>query len=55
MRCPLCTHVSYIRTSRYITDKTKEAYYQCANLDCSCAFKTIESISKVINRESRIS
>ena len=26
MRCPLCTHASYTRTSRYITERTKEAY-----------------------------
>ena len=53
MRCPMCNHVSYIRTNRYITDQTKEAYYQFTNLDCSCAFKTIESISKVINRKGQ--
>lgn len=48
MRCPLCTHASYIRTSRYITEKTKEAYYQCQSLTCSCTFKTVESVDKIL-------
>ncbi|MBH3250010.1 ogr/Delta-like zinc finger family protein [Serratia marcescens] len=42
MRCPLCTHASYTRTSRYITERTKEAYYQCQSLTCSCTFKTVD-------------
>lgn len=48
MRCPVCNHSSHIRTSRYITDKTKEAYYQCQNIECSCTFKTIESVEKIL-------
>ncbi|WP_188474415.1 ogr/Delta-like zinc finger family protein [Hafnia psychrotolerans] len=52
MRCPLCRSAAHIRTSRYITEQTKEAYYQCTNLDCSCAFKTLESIIKVIKRDT---
>ncbi len=48
MRCPLCTHASYTRTSRYITERTKEAYYQCQNLTCSCTFKTVESVDKIL-------
>ncbi len=48
MRCPLCTHASYTRTSRYITEQTKEAYYQCQSLTCSCTFKTVESVDKIL-------
>ncbi len=48
MRCPLCTHASYTRTSRYITERTKEAYYQCQNIVCSCTFKTVESVDKIL-------
>ncbi|BEN31775.1 hypothetical protein SMKC034_29910 [Serratia marcescens] len=48
MRCPLCTHASYTRTSRYITERTKEAYYQCQSLTCSCTFKTVESVDKIL-------
>ncbi|AKE12632.1 DNA-binding transcriptional regulator [Serratia liquefaciens] len=48
MRCPLCTHSSYTRTSRYVTEQTKEAYYQCQNIVCSCTFKTVESVDKIL-------
>lgn len=52
MRCPLCSSVSHIRTSRYITEQTKESYYQCTRLECSCVFKTNESVSKIVKREN---
>ena len=49
MRCPICRNAAHTRTSRYITNETKEAYYQCQNIDCSCTFKTTESISKILS------
>lgn len=49
MRCPLCTYASYTRTSRYI-NRTKEAYYQCQNLGCSCTFKTVERVNKILSQ-----
>lgn len=49
MRCPICNKSAHTRTSRYITKTTKEAYYQCQNISCSCTFKTIESVAKVIS------
>ncbi|MCK0745980.1 ogr/Delta-like zinc finger family protein [Chromohalobacter nigrandesensis] len=27
----------------------KEAYYQCQNISCSCTFKAIESLEKIIS------
>ncbi|AVE16798.1 ogr/Delta-like zinc finger family protein [Pantoea vagans] len=48
MRCPVCGHTSHTRTSRYISLTTKEAYYQCQDISCSCTFKTIESVDKII-------
>lgn len=48
MRCPVCGHTSHTRTSRYISLTTKEAYYQCQDIICSCTFKTIESVDKII-------
>lgn len=29
-------------------EQVKERYHQCTNLDCSCTFKTNQSIIKVI-------
>lgn len=48
MRCPLCNHSAHIRTSRYLSQQTKESYYQCQNIECSCTFKTIETVSKIL-------
>jgi len=31
-----------------MSEQVKERYHQCTNLDCSCIFKTNESITKVI-------
>ncbi|MGC6390000.1 ogr/Delta-like zinc finger family protein [Ewingella sp. S1.OA.A_B6] len=50
MRCPFCHHSAHIRTSRYLSQQTKESYYQCQNIDCSCTFKTIETVSKILCR-----
>ncbi|ATZ13191.1 ogr/Delta-like zinc finger family protein [Erwinia amylovora] len=50
MRCPVCNNASHTRTSRYISEQTKEAYYQCQNIRCSCTFKTIESVAKILTK-----
>nr|WP_074168112.1 ogr/Delta-like zinc finger family protein [Candidatus Arsenophonus triatominarum] len=39
MRCPVCKNTAHTRTSRYLTNKTKESYYQCQNIRCSCTLK----------------
>ncbi|EGB7051883.1 TPA: ogr/Delta-like zinc finger family protein [Salmonella enterica subsp. enterica serovar Havana] len=31
--CPLCQYAAHARTSRYITDATKERYYKCQNVN----------------------
>ncbi|WP_016854080.1 MULTISPECIES: ogr/Delta-like zinc finger family protein [Halomonas] len=49
MRCPVCESSAHTRTSRYITRTMKEAYYQCQSISCSCTFKTIESLEKIIS------
>ncbi|MHA7844756.1 ogr/Delta-like zinc finger family protein [Serratia sp. D1N4] len=50
MRCPFCRSGTHTRTSSYLTEQTKEAYYQCQNIDCSSIFKTRESIEHVIRQ-----
>lgn len=50
MRCPECQYASHTRTSRYLSEQTKEAYYQCTNIECSCTFKTVESVERIITR-----
>ncbi|UQY43308.1 ogr/Delta-like zinc finger family protein [Mixta hanseatica] len=48
MHCPYCKSPAHTRSSRYMSEQVKERYHQCTNLDCSCTFKTNESITKVI-------
>ena len=50
--CPLCQHAAHARTSRYITDTTKERYHQCQNVNCSATFITYESVQRyIVSRE----
>lgn len=48
MHCPYCKSSAHTKSSRYMSEQVKERYHQCTNLDCSCTFKTNESITKVI-------
>ncbi len=48
MHCPYCKSPAHTKSSRYMSEQVKERYHQCTNLDCSCTFKTSESITKVI-------
>lgn len=47
-RCHHCKHVAYTRTSREMSDRTKERYYQCTNVNCSATFATLETVEKDI-------
>lgn len=46
--CPLCQHAAHARTSRYMTDTTKERYHQCQNVNCSATFITFESVQRAL-------
>lgn len=48
MHCPLCGSVAHTRSSKYLTESTKERYHQCRNINCSCTFVTNESVARVI-------
>lgn len=48
MNCPLCGTAAHTRSSYQLSDKTKERYYQCQNLNCGCTFKSHETISDLI-------
>jgi hypothetical protein len=48
MHCPKCQHAAHARSSRYLSINTKERYHQCQNINCSCTFKTHESIADII-------
>ena len=48
MHCPKCQHAAHARSSRYLSINTKERYHQCQNINCSCTFRTPESIADII-------
>lgn len=48
MHCPLCQTAAHAKSSRYISRETKERYHQCTNINCSCSFKTLESLAGII-------
>ncbi|MCC3704183.1 DNA-binding transcriptional regulator [Rouxiella badensis] len=48
MHCPKCQHSAHARTSRYLSPTTKERYHQCQNINCSCTFKSLETIEDII-------
>jgi hypothetical protein len=48
MHCPKCQQAAHARSSRYLSQTTKERYHQCQNINCSCTFKTHESLSCII-------
>lgn len=41
--CPHCDTNGHIRTSRRLTESTKEAYVQCPNIECCHTWKVIVS------------
>ncbi|HAT4516971.1 TPA: DNA-binding transcriptional regulator [Serratia marcescens] len=41
--CPLCRTAAHARTSRYLSQQTKERYHQCQNINCGHTFKTMET------------
>jgi len=48
MHCPLCQAAAHTKSSRYISRETKERYNQCQNINCSCTFKTHETVAGMI-------
>jgi len=50
MPCPICQHNSHARSSRILSSETKERDHQSQNLNCSCTFKSMESITGIVAR-----
>ncbi|CNJ30866.1 prophage p2 ogr protein [Yersinia mollaretii] len=48
MHCPRCKFAAHARSSRYLSDETKERYHQCTNINCGKTFKTHETIVETI-------
>lgn len=48
-KCPHCGETAYTRTSRMMSLVTREAYYQCSNIECGATFKSYEQIFSQIS------
>jgi len=48
MNCPKCGYAAHTRSSYQVTDKTKERYCQCQNINCGSTFVTHETIVRYI-------
>jgi transcriptional regulator NrdR family protein len=52
--CPICKNAAHTRSSRYLSENTKERYNQCQNINCGHTFKTMESFDGSIVKPSLI-
>ncbi|WP_337012868.1 ogr/Delta-like zinc finger family protein [Pantoea sp. AS142] len=48
MHCPLCQTAAHAKSSRYVSKETKERYHPYQNINCSCTFKTHETVTGMI-------
>lgn len=48
MHYPLCGNPAHTRSSRYLSENTKERYHQCRNANCACTFVTHETVARFI-------
>lgn len=48
MHCQYCKHAAHARSSRYLSDTTKERYHQCTNINCGHTFATMETVTRSI-------
>ena len=52
--CPICKYAAHTRSSRYLSENTKERYNQCQNINCGHTFKTMESFDGSIMKPGHI-
>ncbi|MBL4279590.1 ogr/Delta-like zinc finger family protein [Vibrio fluvialis] len=46
--CPKCDRKARFASSKQIDKETREAYWQCMNLNCGTVFVTQTSVGKII-------
>ncbi|WP_072032274.1 ogr/Delta-like zinc finger family protein [Erwinia sp. 9145] len=54
MNCPVCGNAAHTRSSTQISKETKERYNQCQNINCSCTFKSLETVSAIITQPAKV-
>lgn len=53
MGCPNCGSTAHIRTSRSLSNKSRELYFQCQNPDCETVFKGVLEVVSIVG-ESKL-
>lgn len=48
MHCPFCKSPAHTRSSRYLSERVKQSYYQCTNIVCSASFRAMMAVDKII-------
>lgn len=51
--CPICNAKARISSSKSMSEKTREIYCQCLNLNCASVFVSLISLSRMIRRTGR--
>ncbi|EBM3282562.1 TPA: ogr/Delta-like zinc finger family protein [Salmonella enterica subsp. enterica serovar Muenchen] len=49
-KCPVCGSNSHTRTSEYLSKNVKKSYYNCINVDCMCAYTTLEFYDRKLTK-----
>jgi len=52
--CNLCSTAAHARSSRYLSENTKERYHQCQNINCGHTFVTMETVERSIMLPGKI-
>jgi transcriptional regulator NrdR family protein len=53
--CNLCRSSAHARSSRYLSENTKERYHQCQNVNCGHTFVTMETVERSIMSPGKVS
>ena len=53
MGCPTCGCTAHIRTSRALSNKSREMYFQCLNPECEEVFKGVLEVVAIVG-ESKL-
>ncbi|WP_210522965.1 ogr/Delta-like zinc finger family protein [Pantoea ananatis] len=54
MNCPMCGNAAHTRSSFQVSKNTKERYNQCQNINCSCTFKSHETVTDIIMTPAKV-
>ncbi|AUX95532.1 ogr/Delta-like zinc finger family protein [Mixta gaviniae] len=54
MNCPLCGSAAHTRSSFQVSKTTKERYNPCQNINCSCTFKSHETVAEIISQPATV-